>query len=301
MIVGDLIAIGDGRKVIGVGSAAADLSDIKEVRFMTKVANGRFKTSVPIARKNITSINRADYSAPQNKVITLGGVTEPLSFDIPTTGEGNITARNLSYNHTIATQRVNVSVEKLASETPEQYIDRVVAKLNASPGNNPDFFIAEKVVSGAYLGITITTANEHVDLDVTMDGIFEGASKRVTQNARVSLGKGADVVAMERDYNKNQGDGGYVELTELWYANPIEASAGVNYNIFTLAWEGVATRGTKTSQVANNTLALAVPTTESITPFGTLLALIFGNTYEPVGGFETATQTDNNPINQTQS
>lgn len=301
--VGDLIAVGDGRVVIGAGSTAAMISDVKEVMFLTKTDDGKFRTSVNIPRAHIRSLNYQAYSAPASKVVTIGGITEPVTLDIPQTGEANITISNLSYNHNIATQRFNVSIDKRGFETPEAFVDRLVAKLNVSNTNVP-FFTAAKVkdVTSKFLGITITAANEAVDLNISLDGILEFASKVTTTEAKLATGKGADVLRMEQEASKNLGNHGYVSNTDLYFNMPMQAKAGLNYNGFTLSWAGIATRSiSKSTVVANNTLSLFVATGDAIAAFKTLLALIVGNTYEPVGGAETGTQTDDNAIDGVKS
>lgn len=297
--VGALIAVGDGRVVIGVGSVAADISDVKEIMFLTKTGDGKFRTSVNIPRTSIRSLNYQAYSAPVAPVVTIGGITAGLALDIPQKGEANITVNNLSYNHNIATQRKNVSIEKRATETPEAFVDRLVVKLNEN-NNDLNFFTAAKVKDGtsAYLGITITAINEDVDLSISLGGILEYASKITTTYPKFATGKGADVLRMEQESSKNLGNGGYVENTDLWFNMPMEASTALNYDGFTLSWAGIAIRSiSKATVVANNTFSLFVPTTSDEAPFKALFALILGNTYEPVGGFETTTQTDDNAIN----
>jgi hypothetical protein len=305
MAVGDFIAVGDGRVVIGIDSTPASISDVKEVMFITKTADRKFRNSVSIPREAIRSLNYQAYSAPVAKVITIGGTTALLALNIPATGEANITVKNLSYNHNIATQRLNVSITKRGTESVLAFVNRLVAKLNVSNTAVP-FFTAAKVEAtvGAdtFYGITITAANDSVDLDIHMDGILEFAPKRVTTQPKNGLGKGADVLRMEQESSKNLGNHGYIENTDLWFNMPMEAVASANYNGFSLAWAGIAIRSiSKATVVANNTMSIFVPTTSDATPFNVLFALIIGNTYEPVGGFETGTQTDSNAIDETKS
>lgn len=303
MISGDIIAVGDGRKVIGKGSVVADLSDIKEVMFITKTAEGKFRNSVSIPREAIRSLNYQVYSAPQATVVTIGGITEPVALDIPQTGEANITVSNLSYNHNVATQRMNVSIDKRGFETPEAFVDRLVAKLNVANTNVP-FFTAAKVKDGtsAFLGITITAVDESIDLNISLDGILEFASKVVTTAPKFALGKGADVRRMEQESSKNLGNHGYIENTDLWFNMPMQSNIADNYNGFTIDWAGVAIRSiSKATVVANNTMSIFIPTTATAADFKAFFALIIGNTYEPIGGFETGTQTDENTINGVQN
>jgi hypothetical protein len=299
MIVGDLIAVGDGREIIGVGSAAADLTSLKEIKFITKLADGKFRVSAPINRFNITSYSEQLYSAPQNKVVRIGGITALLTLNIPSTGEGNITVRNLSYDHTIATQRINASVTKNANETPEAYVDRVIAQLNTAMTNTGNVFAtAAKVIDGTntFLGITFTCANEHVDLALSLDGIFAGVVPVTTTEAKCGLGKGTDILAMEKDYTKNLGNSGYVELPDLWYSAPNQVDSALNFNVITLGWDGIASTATTNRQVARNTMTFAAPTASTFATITAFFQLILGNTYAMVGGAEPGDEPDTNAI-----
>lgn len=303
MVTGDVIAVGDGRKVFGIGTVAADLTAIKEIVFITKLATGQFKKSVSIPRDQIVIYNEQLYSAPQNKIVRIGGITEPLSLVIPNTGEGNITARNLSYNHTIAKQRVDISVQKIPTETAEAYVDRVVLAFNAAMAKQGTVFTAAaKVIDGTntYIGITFTNVNEHVDLALSLDGIFAGVVPVIVQEAKMALGKGEDVLNMEKDFSRNQGNAGYENLTDLWYNQPNASAIGTNYNMVTLGWDGIAPRGaTSRMHVANNTLSFAFPTASN---FGTItgwFTVILGTRYALVGGTDPGDEPDQNLIDNT--
>ena len=309
MVVGDLVAVGDGHKLIKTGSVAADLTGIDTIKFITKLADGRFRTSAPIHRRPLTVYNEQLYVAGQPKIIRVGGITEALGLVIPSEGEGNIGVQNLSYNHAIATQRVNVSLVKKAWQTPEQYVDAVVAELNASAArvavDGVPFFVAAKINDAGgppatYFGITFTFANEHIDPAIQLDGIFEGAAKVTTQEAVVALGKGSDILAMEKDFTRNLGNAGYVQLPDLWYSNPNESSASANYNVATIGWQGVSPHGATSSMtVAQNSLTFAVPTTSTFATITAFLQLIFSTAYIAAGGSVIGDVPDTNAIDNT--
>lgn len=279
--------IGDGALVIGPAAVAADLTGIKNVQFVTRLASGQLRYSVPVPRQNLYSNNMQIYTAPVNQVVQLGTGVALGALVIPSEGELNLLIKNLSYNHTISTQRITYSDTKKSTETPEAFIDRVVAGLNTVNGmQSSSIFTAVKLGSGANLGIQFTMANEYIDFYLGVDGILAGTPVTTTTPAKVSAGKGEDVVRMESNFSQFLGQAGY-DTSDLWYTQPNSALVSENYNIATIGWEGIAPTPTNSIKVANNTLSFAFPTAASYTPFTTLLTLIFGNAFNAIGGAES--------------
>lgn len=300
LAVGDLIAIGDGRKIIGSDAVAADLADVKEVQFITKLTStGKLRISVPIPRTAITSINTQTATASQAQIQRIGGITSTLAINIDSEGEAIVRVENLSYNHTIKTQRVSVSSTKKASQTELAFMTAFVAKLNASASAQAvPFFTAALVADGGnnYFGITFTTLGDNVDMAVLVDGMFSSNTPVITQVQKVAIGKGSDVVAMEKDMQRHLGNNNYAELTDLWYNQPVDSASGIDYDICTLNWSGVARTATTARHVANNTLAIAVQTGTNIGDITALLNVIFSNTYTVDAGAEVADSTDEDAI-----
>lgn len=301
--VGAVIAIADGKKVLNASTVAADLDDVEGVVFMTKLSTGNFRTSVNIPRRNITDVNYQIYTAPQNKIMRIGALTDEGKLVIEDNQEINISALNMSYNRTIASQRVNISVTKRSGETASAFVDRIVAKLNADFNNTPKFFTATKLqdvtdADNPLFAIQFETANEHIDLHVGVDGTFMYNTAIVTQEAKVSMGKGSDVLQMEKDFSRHLGNNNYVEMNDAWYSQALQASAGTNYNIATLAWKGIAPKITTSIHAANNTLAFAIPTGSSVTALLTLLRLIAGTAYsgDGLGGAVVLDSAETNEI-----
>lgn len=306
--VGKLIAIGDGRKIIGSDAVEADLADIKEIQFVTKLnSTGKLRMSVLIPRYNVNNIINQNYTASQAQIQRLGGITEDLALNIDTTGEALITIVNKSYNHAINTQRVAITRTKRASETPTDFMTALVASINAAASAQAVPFFSAALINDAggppatYFGINFTTLGDNVDMDIYVGGMFEGASIVQTQAQKVSLGKGTDVLAMEKDMQTNFGNNNYVELTDLWYLQPTETAGATNYDNTTIAWKGIATTATTARHVMNNTLAIFTPTAGNITAIRAWLQVIFGNTYVLAAGAEVVTQADVDATNATVS
>lgn len=306
--VGKLIAVGDGRKIIGSDAVAADLADIKEIQFFTKLTStGKLRCSVLIPRYNVVNINTQLATASQAQVQRIGGITAALGLNIPTEGEGFITIVNKSYNHAINTQRVSVSRVKKASETPTDYMTAIVASINTAVSALAVPFFSAALINDAggppatYFGINVTTLSDNVDMDIYIGGMFEGNSVVQTVVQKVAVGKGTDIVAMEKEMQANLGNSNYVELTDLWYLQPTDGVAATNYDVSTLNWSGVAKTATTARHVMNNTLAIATPTAGQIAAVKTLLNVIFANTWSLTGGAEVPSQADTDATNNTVS
>ena len=258
LTAGELLAIGNDNIILGSTTLAAGLVGVKEVMFVVGLGNGKTKNSVSIPRRNITSYNQQVSTTPQVKQIRVGGTTAPLALVIPSTGEANILLKNLSYNHGIATQRISYSTMKKATETPEQFVDRVVLEINATMAlQSTPFATASKVIASGNIGIDFTASSEHIDLFVGRDGIFATSAYSVIQEAKVGIGAGVDVIAMEKDMQRHHGDSGYQTNGDLWYKEPLQAKADTRYDLTTIYWNGIADTPTSSMLVAKNVLQFA--------------------------------------------
>ena len=250
---GQFMAVADGKGPLGAGQVVP--AGTREVQFLHKKLNGEVRSSVSIPLDNIVSINH------QSPVTGVVRVLRTPVLVIPSIGEGNITLKNLSYNHTISTQRIVFSLEKKSTETPGAYIDRVVVGLNAAMAlQSTPFCVVTKTGVGPIFTLTFTSSNTDVDLFVGVDGIFADFPPTVSVEGVAPIGTGKDVYNMEVDMSRHLGNGGYVENTNLWFKVTPEADVNVNYQISTITWRGIVTTPQSTKQVALNTLAIAYPT-----------------------------------------
>ena len=294
----ELMVIGDSAKVLDNTAVAADVLGIKNIVFAVGQTAGGFRTSVSIPRMAIKYFNVQNYSAPQNKVIAVGsGAADANKLFVTGEGEAQFLIKNLSYLHTSPSQRLNVTLVKKAAETLEAFVDRAVIALNAANATQVNsIFVAAKAGTGANLGITFTTANEHVDLYVGVSGILEGNWVSTTQIAKVSTGAGKDIVALEADMTKHRGNHGYESLGTLWYKEALESKASENYNVITIGWEGVSFTPTNTIKVADNTLQFAIPSSTALTTFLALFAALLGTIYTADGGAVAGKEDDTNAM-----
>lgn len=288
---GDLLAIADGKVVVNPATLSSALADKKEVQFFTRTKDGKIKNSVSIPRRGcsmIVQLPAAD--SPLERVI--GGGTLLTRLDIPAEGEAYIAVRNSSYNHAINTQKISVSLNKRASETPLQFVTNLVAKLNAAMAmtNVPfaTFTLVNANVSGTEcLGIAVVATSVEVDLSVQLDGILEGANNAVTSDVVVGVGKGIDVARMELDFSRNLGNKQFEKLGDLWYKQYANADINTLYTMVTLSWTGVANQGATTkANVANNVIMFAFSIDFDVADDSEVRAffnLIIGLAYESQG------------------
>ncbi len=260
--IGDLIAVGDDKKLLGGDSVAADLVGIRYVQFFTKLSTETIRPSVPVDRETITRYNYQTAKDAALQVARLGGTTAPLSLTIPTSGDAGIVLRNLSYNHTIASERVSVNLTKKTSETAEEFVDRLVLEINTQMLQLfVPFATAAKIVSGAFLGITFTNTNSNVDFDLALNGFLVGSAYSVTTQPVAPIGAGVDILNMEKDFSRHRGYQGYAELGDLWYTQPSETLITRKYHVATLKWDGMAETPSTSFKAATNHLQFAVDTT----------------------------------------
>lgn len=262
MAIGDVIALGDGHTIVGRSIIPTGVS---RVQLITKLKNGETRISVSIPRSRISRINTQEATSYTAKVLTMAGTGAGEGFVLPTTGEGFILLKNLSYNHSIATQTLSVSVIKKASETLSAYLDRVVTKITDSMALQGNVFCTvAKINSGTEYALAFTTTDYNVDLFVGVNGIFEEYPAVVTQEMEIPFGQGKDILAMEKVMSRHLGNHGYVENTDLWYSAGFQAEEGKTYDVMTINWEGISPTPTNTIKVANNVLQLGVDTTGNL-------------------------------------
>lgn len=270
----ELLAVGDGANYT-VGSFTPGVSS---VQFFTRLANGELRCSVPINRRSITRINRQDAVAGQKYIGQIGATSIGNGLVIPSTGEGNITLRNNSYNHAIPTQRVNISVTKKATETASAYLDRVVAEINAAMALQPFAFVTAAKLGTINMALQFTVNDPFVDFSVQFDGIFAGYTLTETQALIIPVGRGKDIKALELELTKHLGNHGYAEMNENWYKGELQTDDTVAYDVSTLDWKGIGETPTSSMHVANNTLQFATPTGGNISTIHALLVSAFATT-----------------------
>ena len=259
LTVGGLIAIGDQKVLIGADTAAAPLlANVSMVQFFTKVSTNTIRCSVPIPRADINRYIYQQAVAGVNKITRLGGTTAGTTLVVPSEGDTEIVLKNLSYNHAIASTRISTSFTKKPAETVAVFLQRVVDTINAQNALLAAPFVTAALVNASpNFAINLTTA-PGVDLAIGISGFLEGSLRTVTQDEVSPIGAATDILAMEKDMSRHQGNHGYAENNDLWYKQPTETNLATTYDVATLVWKGISPTPTNSMQVAANTLQLAV-------------------------------------------
>lgn len=237
------------------------------LQIITKTAEGKLKTSVPVDLDNLIDVSYMDSVAEVLPVYSIGkNIASASAISVATTEVVNIVIQNKSYNRTIDTARVSVSATKKASETVVEFLTRVVAKLNTAAGQVP-FYSASLATSGSNHQINITALTRNNDIVITIPEGFEGVQIYTVTPMVVGVGHWEDIKAMELDFSRNSGNSGYEKMNEAYFNEPSQVIPGTHYNTLTFTWRGTGVVGSSTMNTGTNTLTLA-----SSTPFTELRA-----------------------------
>lgn len=282
----------------GLVDLTASAADIADSKFFTAVVGRADDTSVVtmIPRKGVKDVNVVNYRAATKVVHTIGGITAQLSVPFTTEGEVSIKVDDVTFSSKGQFPSVRASAYKKATTTNEEFVDSLVAKLNAA---EPEFIVATKVKDGTdtYFGIEITPINDDIFLDVSVTDMWESASNTITTAAVHSIGKGSDILQMEKDFSTEEGNGNYIDYTTEHYKRGFEVDASAGYDVVTVLWEGTHSSPTRSHNVMINRLAIAcLESASADTPpasnqtAGEILALldiIIGAAYDTDSGAET--------------
>ena len=243
-----------------------------------------------IPRKSITEINKALYRAFTKPVVTVG----PLTF---TDGEEiSISVTDSSYTNRYAIRSKKASVYYKTGITESVAADQLVERLNS--GNS--FITAAKTGSGPY-NITITPKEDGVSIDTVLRGSAEYDGNSVTTPSVYGIGGGTAVLAMEKDFSVEEGNGNYRDLTDEFYKREFEALTSVNYDLTTLVWEGTHASPTASHNVMHNRVVIANVnggTAQLATDIQVIIAALVGEAYTADEGAETGTDdgTENDGV-----
>ena len=287
---GALALVIDGKELY---ASTGDLADKERVQLIAGITKGvntvgneiYVQSSVPIARRQVLSVNYEKYVAPITKVVEVG------PFNWEDEGDAGMLIMDSSYVRTIQTNEIRISEYKLANMTPESIINKIVDRINNGTGiPNLQKFNAfctavKKGTTPADFKIELTMKTEHVDLAVSLNGMFAYAPVVVTREPVISLGKGEDVLRTEKEFNGNLGDGGYWGYNEGYFSKPLEADIATNYDIFQIKFQGEHDTPQNRVRTAVNHLTVAVPTGSALVGvLKTAFDNLFGSAYDSSKG-----------------
>ena len=240
-----------------------ELMASRAVQFIKKGAFD-FEASLVIPTKTTFDRNFQAYVAPVAGVYKLGdNAAVETALTIPAEGEGNIRLVNATVDYQVDSFPANISVTKRSTETPVQYLNRVVAAINADAKAKTLVVAALETNTGRYQ-IKLTTLDASFKLLVSTDGIFE-PYRAITVTPRV-IGKGtyAQMSAIERNLTVFKGNGNYIDYGDLWYKEPLKSIPGTNYDTMSITWTAIArpTHST-TMAIANPNLLICTPAADN--------------------------------------
>lgn len=233
-----------------------------------------------------TRVDRTNYRASTKPVITVGGNSAALALPFTSEGNAEVSVRDISYSSSSNFGYKNVSVYKKSYMTDEEVVDALVAKLNSA-----DSFVTAAKVGTTNLGITITPKEDDVAISVSVGGMFEGASIATTTAAVHSIGKGKDLLQMEKDASVEQGNSNFIDYTQEHYSQAFGTDINKNYDVIALAWEGLHASPSTVKPVMHNSLVLGVESDASTLDSDGALAIltpVFTELYSADSGAEGA-------------
>lgn len=305
---GSLAMVLEGKVLL---ETATKLAGLERVQLVAGIARGTntignevfVQSSVPIARRQVLSVNFEEYVAPVTQKLKVG----PFPWAADSEGDVGLTINDNSFVRTIQTNQIRISEYKTKAMTPVAIIDKMVARINSGtgiPGRTKfnSFCTAVKIgTTVADLAIELTMKSEHVDLSVALDGLLATGTVATTREAVISLGKGEDVLRTEQDYSGNLGNGGYWGYNEGYFSKGTEAQAGTNYDIFQIKFQGEHDTPQNRQRAAVNHLMIAVPTGAAlVATLKTHFANLFGKAFTSDEGAlvptaQDAKETDKDP------
>lgn len=237
-----------------LGNAVAALGDTKEV----VMAFGRTESPllVTVPRK-LKDLNRVDARSFVKPVITIGGITSSSSLAFENTGDVNVKVADTTYSSRFGIPSMNATVYKTASMTPENVVDAVVAKLNASTAFGG--VTATKIKDGGsqYFGITITPKKDDVQIEVAVGEMWQGAANSQTTDPVYGIGAGADIRQVELDCSVEEGNGQYIEYGTEHFSASLEAVETAKYDVITFIYDAYHMGATTKRHVSTNNLMIA--------------------------------------------
>jgi len=287
---GALAFFSDKGTFLDAVTAAAALADSKSVQ----VAVGRaLDTQVITVPRRDVNITRGNYRAFVKPIITVGN----LSLSAGDEGEMYIKVSDISYTSKFNIRTINASIFKKSTTSVSDAVDELVAKLNLANS----FVVAAKVGAGPYT-VTITPKEDAVSLSVAVGGLLENDPVATTTAMTYGIGRGVDVLQMEKDASAEEGNGNYIDYGAEHYSRSMETVSAGTYDLITLLWEGTHSSPTRSHNVMNNKLAIAVLSTavadggvapalnQATAEVMSLLALIFPTAYSGASAAETAAE-----------
>ena len=302
---GAVALVVDGKTLYEAGKTWSALERVQLIAGITKGVNTvgneiYVQSSVPIARRQVLSVNYEKYVAPVTQVVELG------PFNWEDEGDVGLLIMDNSYVRTIQTNEIRISEYKLPNMTPESIINKIVNRINNGTGiPNLQKFNAfctavKKGTTPADFKIELTMKTEHVDLAVSLNGMFAYAPVVTTREPVISLGKGEDVLRTEKEFNGNLGDGGYWGYNEGYFSKPLEADINTNYDIFQIKFQGEHDTPQNRVRTAVNHLTIAVPTGSTlVTTLKTAFDDLFATAYDAAKGSVVPSKDEELETNKT--
>jgi len=210
----------------------ADYLDLKQFIIAFNI-EGTTRLTKGIVRRGVVSFIEGLYIAPVFHTVQAGGTNTQLAFDIADADVGDVSIRvaDNTFTGQYATAMYNASVYKKASDTVEEVVDELVAKLNA---NTMLPVIATVIGAAPSFGITIQSQTRGQILSLTGEGLLEGMYRAVdgTESSVLPVnGAGVDEDVLQHEFEVSMywGNSNSREIAASWYSQETGAVMGETY------------------------------------------------------------------------
>jgi hypothetical protein len=257
-----LYNVDESKAPVMVGSevTAAIIKAAKGFQFVRRDSADTFDSSVVIPAKTLRNINYQPYVAGVAGIFKLGdNATTTTAITVAENKEGCIRLIDLTDSYQVDNFPANICLDKRSTETGAQYLARFVAKINLDPVAKTLVVAALEEATGKYQ-IKLTTLNSDIKLGIATDGVFAEYQPITVTARKLAKGTGVQIQEIEKELSVFRGNGNYMESNDLYYKEPLKASATASYNTLSVSWTGVAQPTVSaTMSVANLNLLLVVP------------------------------------------
>lgn len=279
----------NGAEVLGDGKGLTPGDRVQLVSAISGLAaddlSQRLLFSVPIRRGAVESITRDKFTAD----VTAKYLVKTSTIDAGAEGEAVIVMRDLTYNRTIANNKVNISLIKKAGESISVFVDRLINKIKekaAFYANGKAMLTVEKATND----IAITMADANVDFSISLDGILAGVAVTTERAAAPSLTNVRDILASEQEFSGNLGNGNYGTLGDAFWSFPQQTKLDTDYDVFYIKFAGEHDLPQNKVRAATLWLKIAVPKAQG-NAFATKAEQAFGVTIKVTENGKTPAAT----------
>ena len=212
------------------------------------------------------------YLAPTLQVTTITTFGFPVTITAGQELELAVSVPQEGIEPAVEIQRYSLSTT--AVDTPTTILNKLVAKINATPANKL-YVTAAVTVPGTT--ITLTAIKKNMTFDVSLNGLIENAVATVSTPAVFSQGDGDDLMPLEEEFRTMRGHTSRVKWADKLFTQPTELVAAATYVQYIWQWEQEARSSLNSQNAVIKGVQLVIPSGAAVIgQLDALYATIFG-------------------------